>query len=239
MTTRRLLLLTSPLLVAGCWAIFPRGVTMNEQVLLEAEEHPKDYGRGLVVLFPGRDSPERFVKTGFVDLLERSRLPLDLVAADAHPGFFWNETILERMHEDVLVPAREKGYSPIYLAGISLGAVAAGLYAMQHPDVVKAVLLVAPSFDAGVVLEGKPPKDRTHAYDRALWSWVREHANEPPQKGRPLLYLGFGDKDRRHETLEVLARSFPPERVYRTPGCHDWPAFRASFRAFLDDIKGR
>jgi pimeloyl-ACP methyl ester carboxylesterase len=228
-------------LLGGCWAVFPSGVPINTRALLEKEEHPADHGRGLIVLLPGgSDSLEDFERKGFVEEVERSGLPLDVVAADAHYGYIRNRTVVQRLQHDVLVPAREKGYFPIYVVGISIGALAAGLYALQHPEAIEGVLLLAPSFDRRTVAESaERVSGRTRSWQADLWRWIRERAPSTDPDLRPFVALGFGEQDRFIETLDALARSFPSERLYRSPGGHDWPAWRAGFRGFLEYLKHR
>jgi hypothetical protein len=42
----------------------------------------------------------------------------DLVAVDAHLGYYYKRTIIDRLREDVLVPAKVQGYRRIVVVGI-------------------------------------------------------------------------------------------------------------------------
>ena len=65
----------------------------------------------LVVLLPGRwDRPGDFVEQGFPDLMEEAGLAIDMVAVDAHLGYYQERTVLERLREDINQQVREQDY---------------------------------------------------------------------------------------------------------------------------------
>src|SRR5712672_3477612 len=53
----------------------------------------------------------------------------DIVVADLHFGYYLRQTAIERLREDVILPARTRGYQCISLVGISLGGFGALYYA--------------------------------------------------------------------------------------------------------------
>ena len=88
----------------------------------------------LLVLLPGRGMTlGELAREGFVDAFRTQRLAVDLVLADAHLGYFKARTVVQRLHADVIAPARAQGDPHIRLAGISLGGLNALLYAGEHP----------------------------------------------------------------------------------------------------------
>ena len=52
--------------------------------------------------------------------------------------------MVDRLKEDVINPAKEKGYTKIWLVGISLGGLGSLLYAMEHPSDIEGMLVLAP-----------------------------------------------------------------------------------------------
>ena len=54
------------------------------------------------------------------------------------------------------------------------------------------------------------------------------------QKSHPPLYLGYGDTDRFALSHRLLAAALPPERVFVTPGGHEWAPWLRLWQRFLD-----
>src|SRR4051812_12700652 len=99
----------------------------------------------LIVMLPGAyTQPEAFADQGFVAEVRGGRLAADILLVDAHVGYFENRTIVERLAEDVLLPARAHGYSRIWLVGISNGGAAAILTAERLPRAANGIVLLAP-----------------------------------------------------------------------------------------------
>src|SRR5579863_9399030 len=87
-----------------------------------------------VVLFAGRGgSPEDFLHHGFIERARAAGLEARFLLADANLAYFLKQTLITRLHDDVIAPLRARGQSCVWLAGISLGATAALLYAAEHP----------------------------------------------------------------------------------------------------------
>src|SRR5579862_1684929 len=133
-------LATVPLLTAACSLAFPAPKPMR--VYRRAAE-PGRTTRCLVVFLPGIGDSERdFVDHGFLDAFSARSLPIDAVAANATFGYYANRTVITRLREDVLQPARAAGYREIWLVGISMGGMGALLLAKSgEPDIAGAVLL--------------------------------------------------------------------------------------------------
>ena len=99
----------------------------------------------LIVLLPGAYSaPEEFVREGFIDALNENRLAVDTLRVDAHMGYYRNKTILDRLAQDVITPARRQGYKAIWIAGISVGGFGGLLYAQTHPGDLAGLVVLAP-----------------------------------------------------------------------------------------------
>ena len=195
----------------------------------------------LVVMLPGAYSrPGEFVDEGFVEALRRRGVGADVIVADAHLGYVIERSLFERLHEDIVRPARARGYQRGWVGGISLGGYAALGYALRHPDEVDGVLALAPYLGTRKVLDeigaaGGPR--RWHAQtaasdaddaDRRLW-----HALAGGGRAVPIP-LGYGRDDRFADAHRLLAGLLPAERVSAVAGGHDWPAWRALWEGWLD-----
>ena len=72
---------------------------------------------------------------------------------------------------------------------------------------------------------------------REVWRWLVAHAARPMASPNlpPTLpvYLGFGTEDRLAEGHRLLATLLAPGYVFRAPGGHDWPPWRALWQQWL------
>lgn len=200
----------------------------------------------LLVLLPGAYmTPAELQQQGFVAALRQRRLAVDVAIADAHLGYVYAGSMLERLHQDVIAPALAQGYRRIWLAGISLGGYVALQYARAHPGVVEGMVLLAPYLGrrellASIAAAGGPlawrdaaqPRDANDV-DHALWQWLAA-----PAAGAPPFWLGYGSEDRLvegHRLLAgLLASASAADRVSEVPGGHDWPPWRSLWASWLD-----
>jgi pimeloyl-ACP methyl ester carboxylesterase len=199
--------------------------------------------RALVVLLPGRrDIPEDFVRAGFGELAEKAGVGARMVAVDAHLGYYVRRTILERLRQDVIGPAKAQGVETIWLAGVSLGGTGSILYSIEHPEEVSGMVILAPFLgDKAVEQEiakagirgWTPPPEPLDAKDfqRRMWSWLKRY--EKGSEGQIPIYLGWGTRDRFAGIDGLLAEILPRERVFTTDGGHDWRAWRRLWESFL------
>lgn len=234
------------LALGGCAWLMPRRPNRIPMDLLKPEGPCRGRAPALVVMLPGAYSlPAEFVDEGFTAALRRSGAGVDVVIADAHLGYFGDGSVLRRLREDVVLPARAAGYRQVWLVGISLGGYAALAYAMRHGDEVDGIVALAPylgprRLQQEIAAAGGPRAWRASAapadpaapasedgLDRGLWAWL---AGPPP----PLpIYLGYGVDDRFADAHRVLAGLLPAERVDTAPGGHDWPAWRVLWQSWL------
>lgn len=198
----------------------------------------------LLVLLPGRGMTlGELRREGFVDAVRAQGLAVDLWLADAHMGYFKAKTIVPRLHEDIVVPARAQGYRRIWLAGISLGGFGALVYSDEHPAEVDGVLLLAPYLGepeatqelaaaGGLQRWTAPSGDLPDtAFDRRLWRSLQARLR-PGTVAAPV-YLGYGLQDRLSGSHALLAAALPPAQVFTAPGGHDWDPWRGLWQRLL------
>ncbi len=201
----------------------------------------------LIVLLPGSYSlPEEFQREGFVKTVRARHLAADLVLVDAHVRYYQNRSIVDRLAEDVIRPAHAKGYRRIWLAGISIGAVGAMLYADAHPEDIDGVVLIAPYLGtaltaktiriAGGLQAWPAPELAPGDIDTILWRWLQAQTAPTPAGKKLPLVLGYGLQDRFVYNDEVLAAALPPSSVFTAPGGHDWPPWRALWSHIVDAL---
>jgi pimeloyl-ACP methyl ester carboxylesterase len=229
-------------------ACIPQGIVKSRLDIIEDFAPCKTPATALIVFLPGLyDTPEDLVRQGFVSALRRRNLAADIVMADANIGYYKSGLVVRRLHEDIILPARQKGYRQIWLTGISLGGYGSLLYAKHHSELISGIFLMAPylgnrdllqevsntgglaNWQAGDI----PPAD----FDRELWAWLQNgygRTRAHSVRAYPSLYIGYGVEDRFAGSNQMLANALPQTQVMTTEGGHDWPPWRRLWGKFLD-----
>jgi pimeloyl-ACP methyl ester carboxylesterase len=225
------------LATGGCYGLRPAVAPMPTLRLAEGNHG----GDCLVVLLPGRgDGAEDFLRNDFALVAAHNGVAADVVAAEAHMGYFREHSFADRLHEDVVAPARARGQR-VWLAGISLGGLGSLLYMAQYPGEIEGAVLLSPFLGDGAVLDeieaagrladwpGAPleldddrPPEGQEVW-RRLWTSLRQTTGG--DAGPPPLWLAYGTGDRLARSNRLLARELPPARVLTTAGGHDWPTW--------------
>ena len=223
------------LLSAGCPRMRPAPVPLRT-----VEIAPGVPGsRSLVVLLPGRrDSPEDFARFGWGELARKAGSGARIVAADAHLGYYVRRTVVDRLREDVIGPARAQGVDRVWLAGVSLGGTGSILYSIEHPEDVQGIAIFAPFLGeeevrreieaAGGLSSWTPPQPLGPTdFQRRMWAWFKSAPATP-------VYLGWGERDGFAPMNGLLAKALQSERVFTAPGGHDWRAWTRLWERFLE-----
>lgn len=195
----------------------------------------------LLVMLPGfRDRAERFVDTGFVDAYAGQRF--DLLSADAHYGYYRDRTLTERLHDDIIAPAKAEGYSEIWLLGISMGGLGSLLYANDFPSDVDGVILLAPFLGdrciveeiraAGGLENWSGESTCTEDYEVDVWRWLKRTI----AAGQIDVVLGYGTSDRLAPMYAPLLDVLPESRVHRVAGGHDWRTWTELWSEIDDNV---
>jgi pimeloyl-ACP methyl ester carboxylesterase len=238
-----LLILALPLLTAGCYR--PKPATVPLRALQMAQGKPD--ASCLVVFLPGRgDGPEDYVEHGFPEALRRAGSPCAMVGVDSHLGYYAEKSIVTRLHDDVIAPARARGVREVWLVGISLGGLGGLLYTREHPGEVSGLILLAPYLgeddliqevkDAGgLAAFAPPPSPQQQTGDksdfRSLWLFLKGYEKLDPKL--PPLYLGYGRSDRFAAPNGLLGAVLPPGHVRTADGGHTWRTWRKLWDGFL------
>jgi pimeloyl-ACP methyl ester carboxylesterase len=206
--------------------------------------------RNLVVFLPGiGDSADEFAEHGFVRLLQARHPEFDAVLVDAFFNYYRNGSVVERLYDDVIAPARKRGYRSIYVVGISLGGLGALALSEQHPDAIQGLLLLSPYLGerdvadeierAGGLEQWTPSKGNPVGFERWIqnsWLFLKARAKAPDTP--PRLLLGYGTEDRFARPLGLLAAALPSDHVRKRPGIHDWNAWTPLYQDLLEQLTG-
>ena len=197
----------------------------------------------LIVLLTGTFSePEDFVREGFPATAREHGVEAEIVMAEVRAAYFADGSVVRRIRESVLLPARARGRSRIWLAGISLGALAALAYAARHEEEIEGVVLISPYpatrdvlrevDEAGGLDRWKPVIPPEGDLEREAWLWLAG-----ARGGRVAVHCYFGSQDRFAAGQRRMAQVVAAERVREMPGGHDWEAWSRFWADFLASSK--
>ena len=235
----RSILISLLMLASGCL-----GLHATEDPLPSIETvDPESRHDSVIIMLPGRgDRGDTFIKQGFHKAGQR--FGFDTIAVDAHFAYYMQRSLLPRLHEDVVLPAREAGYKNVWLLGISMGGFGSLLYAAEYPGMIDGLILLAPFLgeqDAieqvlanGGLASWDAENSQLEDYEIAVWSWLHETTKLPANT--PII-LGFGLSDGMAEGLRVLTEVIPPARVYTREGGHEWTTWGPLWEQIAADLE--
>jgi len=224
------------LMLPAC-GVLPRATPTPVATLARGEAT----GAELVVFLPGRWSRvEEFERQGFFEIARKRWPDARLVAADLHLGYYKNQSIARRLHEDVILPARRSGVKSVRIVGISMGGLGALIYDVEYPGQVDELVLLSPFLGeedalqeieaSGGLQKWRPGPLAEKDFSRKLWLNLRENRLV---KGRPTkVLLGCGTEDRLATSNRMFAKEFLESDVQEwIAGSHDWPTWRPLFES--------
>ena len=192
----------------------------------------------LVVWLPGRgDVLADFAREGIVATMQEAGVKADAIVVDAHLGYYYQRTIIDRLRADVLLPARQQGYRRIVLVGVSLGGLGALLNERDNHGSVDALVLLSPNLGdedrlfvritaAGGPVPWAAGRDaQSGDVFEQLWTFLGTHSAVLPPT-----WLFSGRSDPYGCGHRLLAGMLPAARVTTIAGTHDWPTWRILWR---------
>ena len=199
----------------------------------------------LLLFLPGlRDSAAVFADEGFVAAAQTRGIEADMIGVEAHLGYYMEKTFLQRLKEDVIDPARRRGYRQIWLIGISLGGFGALWYDIENPGDLAGMVALAPYLgDPAVVgevgraggLAAWHPQEYGMLDDQhKIWRGVKTY--EQRENNGKRLFLGYGLQDKFAEADGMLAAVLPLDQVFTSEGGHDWPTWRILWDRILQKL---
>jgi len=215
--------------------------------LMEYGQIGKSGNTSLLVLLRGIGGDfTDFEKYGLIDQVRARELPFDIIVPDAHYGYYKDETITQRLKQDIIDPARTRGYRKIWLAGFSMGGLGSLFYLRDHPLDIDGVILVSPFIgwgairqeikQAGGIRSWSPEQSKIDDWQFLIWSFVRTYTQN--QENYPPIYLGYGQDDGlAGHGGELLAAALDEKRVFVLPGGHNYSTFKAIWSEHLDRLE--
>lgn len=233
------------MLMTGCFA--PCKVPLE---LLKYESTP-ERNKNLIVFLRGMggtmncifDGHECFDKVGFVEAVRMRGLPYDMIAPNTHFGYYNDRSLMVRLKEDVIQPAKAMKYEKIWLVGTSMGGLGSILYLKEHKEDINGVLILGPFlgdkplideiYEAGGIDQWEPGDyDEEDDWQRMLWHWLKEHIRHG--NDHPPIYLGIGTEDIYYRAQKLLASSLSSGHVIEVSGKHRFSTFKRIWDIFLE-----
>lgn len=193
----------------------------------------------LLVLLPGAYmTAADFVSAGFFRSVAERGLALDLIAVDLDLAGISGGTALPALEAEILAPARQQGYTKIWLGGISLGGLLSLCHNADAPGGVDGLCLLAPYpgsrlttnaiARAGGLQHWQATAEELDDPEFRMWRWLQQPPADFP------VFVGYGTEDRFAGGMKQIADCFPAASSHAIPGGHDWPVWQLLWEHFLD-----
>lgn len=193
----------------------------------------------LVIVLPGIGDYLRDLENcGIAAAIQRAWPSAEVLLAGLTLRYYLQGEAAQRLHADVILPARARGSRQIWLAGASMGGMGALLYERRHPAEVKGLVLCAPYLGhthlvqsiaaSGGLRQWNPGTSPTSItpgnYQTELWRVIHGWALQPETAQH--VWLAIGSHDRLLPSARLLAPVLPPEHFLELPGGHSWKTWK-------------
>jgi Putative esterase len=207
---------------------------------------PLQRSGSLIILMPGAgDDHLCFESNGFIAAARQSSVNADILAVNTHYEYFSDLSIVERLHQEVVVPAISKGYRQLWMGGISLGGFAAMVYAQKQKHPLAGLVLLAPylgnkgtlaEINAAGGLAAWAPEVSSDHDERHVWLMIKNYLKQDARSVP--IHLLYGQSDRFAAFHALMSTQLDTNHVRILPGGHDWPTWQTLWKSFLDSNHG-
>jgi hypothetical protein len=241
----RLFSWSSLLLWAGMlFGCFPRG-DPSQPIPTESIAAPQP-ARRLVVVLPGRgDDLQALRRSGIAQAVQSAWPDADVVLTGLALGYYLEGVAEKRLHDEVIQPARARGYTQVWLVGASLGGMGALMFDRAYPGEATGLVLLAPYLGeeemvsriaaaGGVARWQAPPKPAAVTasnFQQELWRHVQAVSRDPAAARK--VWLAYGRRDGFAGANALLGAALPAGHVLVRDGGHDWDVWTAAAREAL------
>lgn len=203
----------------------------------------------LVVVLPGRgDDLQALQRSGIASAIQSRWPDADVILSGLAIGYYLQGSAIQRLHDEIQLPAATRGYREVWLLGASLGGLGALMIDGRWPRSVDGMILMAPylgekplldeiaaaggpiGWDAGPVPAQVDGNNFQHELWRNLQGWARD-----PSRAQQV-WLAYGDHDKLRDSMSLLIPLLPPSHVMLRRGGHDWTTWTPAAVDILDAI---
>jgi pimeloyl-ACP methyl ester carboxylesterase len=180
-----------------------------------------------VVLLHGRGGKaDNFATHGTVAQILNCEPGANVFGANSHFGYYREGSLGERLHTDIIQPARAAGVTRVWLLGISMGGFGSLVYRLHYPGEVDGIILMAPYLGEWDELEAylaDPEGYRAPGETIFAEIWRELDALPPRDRG---ITLAYGEQDKMRRQQRWLAGLLGDDRVVTGPGGHRWSVWQ-------------
>lgn len=217
--------------LSGCFG-FPPPVDPMPVREIRSQQGPH---KRLVVVMPGRgDDLAMLDKSGIATAIQQAMPDADVLLVEATISYYMDGKLVQRMHDQVIKPARERGYEEIWLTGASMGGMGTLMYEHDHPGELAGLVLMAPYMGPGSLQKEiraagglaawdpgpQPPALTRDNVAREQWRVVKSWLSDPQR--RRSVWLICGSQDSLRFAADIVATSLPADHSLRPEGGHRW-----------------
>lgn len=228
---RPLLMFLVCLALSGCFG-FPPPIDPMPVREVRAANGPH---QRLVVVMPGRgDDLAMLEKSGIAAAIQQAMPEADVLLVEATISYYMDGKLVQRLHDQVMKSARERGYREIWLTGASMGGLGVLMYEHDYPGELAGLVLMAPYMGPGSLQKEirnagglaqwdpgpKPPALNRDNVSREQWRVVKSWLSDP-QRQRSV-WLICGSKDSLRHAADIVATALPADHSLRPEGGHRW-----------------
>lgn len=188
----------------------------------------------LVVVLPGRgDDLSALRDSGMVEAIQGAWPDAEVVLAELAIRDYMDGQAPRRLHDEIIAPARQRGFREIWLTGASLGGMGTLLYDRAYPGSLDGMILLAPFLGERAILEevsnaggisrwqaGPAQPINEDNWQRELWRHAQTWARDPA--GARNVWLAYGDRDRLRDAMPLFTPALRQEQVLVREGGHTW-----------------
>jgi Serine aminopeptidase, S33 len=225
------LLLICAASLSGCFSLpTPSDPLPVREVRANIGKHER-----LVIVMPGRgDDLATLERSGITAAVQASLPDADVLLVEATLGYYMDGKLVQRLHEQVITPARERGYREIWLSGASMGGMGVLMYEHEYPGQLAGLVLMAPYMGPGSLQKEirnaggiaawdpgpKPAELNRDNVAREQWRVVKSWLTDTQRAQQ--VWLICGQDDRLRAATEIVASALPADHVLRPEGGHRW-----------------
>ena len=164
-------------------------------------------------------------------------------------GCYMEGRMPRRLHDEIILPARERGCQEIWLVGAFIGGMGSLLYDREYPGDVTGLVLLAPFLGGRDVLkqiegagglgkwQGCPVQaaiDKNN-FDRELWRYLQTWQNKNSARSNDV-WLAYGKSDRLSAAMPPLQKLLKQEHVMVCDGAHAWVVWTPAAKEIFTEI---
>jgi hypothetical protein len=233
-------------LLSGC--AFLRRPSAEVPALTIAAPSPNGKKR-MVIVLPGRsDDIKALQRSGIASVIQQNLPDADVVLVALTMSYYLEGRGMQRLHQQIVQPARQQGYHEIYLAGASLGGMGALMYESEFPNEMSGLILMAPYMgetslvnviiEAGGLSQWKadslPTELKRENATPDEWRVVQSLATN--RERARTVWLVCGQQDQFYGAAQLIAQVLPPANYFEPSGGHTWAVWRRGASQVFEQI---